>query len=130
MEVFGTPLYTFDYDASRRILRLTWKPETKDMNLYDFQEALHNFAGFAFDHETRGMLVDVREFRYRPSPELENWRDRVISPRYVKAGLKKFAYVAAPGALEGMKGQMYGRERGFEEEYFEDEVEAIEWLSQ
>ena len=96
--------------------------------MHDFQEALHNFAGFAFDNETRGMLVDVREFRYAPTPELGNWRDQVISPRYVKAGIKKFAYVARAGSLAGMKGQMYGRKRGFEEEYFEEEAKAIEWL--
>ena len=129
MVLFETPLYTFDYDPKRKILRLNWTPESKNMQLHDFQETLHNFAGFAFDHPTLGMLVDVRQFQYRPGPELGNWRDEEISPRYVKAGLRRFAYIARPGSLEGMKGQMYGRERGFEEEYFEDETKAIEWLS-
>jgi len=71
----------------------------------------------------------VREFRYKPSPNLGNWRDDVISPRYVKARVKKFAYVAPQGMLEKMKGAMHGRERGFEEDYFASEAEALKWLT-
>jgi len=53
----------------------------------------------------------------------------VISPRYVKAGVKKFAYVAPEGMLERMKGAMHERKRGFEEDYFASESEALEWLT-
>ncbi len=53
----------------------------------------------------------------------------MISPRYVKAGVKKFAYVAPEGMLERMKGAMHERKRGFEEDYFASESEALEWLT-
>jgi len=66
-----------------------WTNETEKMQVYDYQEALHNFASFAFDNPARGLLVDVREVRYRPAVDLGNWRGEVISPRYVKAGVKR-----------------------------------------
>jgi hypothetical protein len=129
MNLFSHPYYTFTYDSQRKIITFTWTVETEKMQVYDYQEALHNFAGFAFDNPAHGLLVDVREFRYRPTVDLGNWRDEVISPRYVKAGVKKFAYVAPDGMLERMKGAMQGYKRGFEENYFGSEEEALKWLT-
>src|SRR5262249_59947781 len=103
MELFSHPFYSFAYSPQQKIIAFRWTPETARMQMYDYQEALHNFAGFARDYCAPGLLVDVREFRYRPTPDLGNWRDEVISPRYVRAGVRKFAYVAPPGALEKMK---------------------------
>jgi catechol 2,3-dioxygenase-like lactoylglutathione lyase family enzyme len=128
IELFRHPLYTFTYDSQRKVIEFVWTAKTEQMQMHDYQEALQNFAGFAFDNPTTGLLVDVREFRYRPSAELGNWRDEVISPRYVKAGVKKFAYVAHEGMLQTMKGAMHGRERGFEEEYFSSRSAALDWL--
>jgi catechol 2,3-dioxygenase-like lactoylglutathione lyase family enzyme len=127
--LFEHPLYTFTYDPQRRVIVFRWTVDTETMHLHDYQEALHNFAGFAFDNPVTGLVVDVREFRYRPSAELGNWRDEVISPRYVKAGVRKFAYVALEGMLETMKGAMGERERGFEEACFGSEREALDWLA-
>ena len=129
MELFRHPLYTFIYDPTRRVILFRWTTETEKMQMHDYQEALHNFAGFAFDNPVTGLLVDVREFRFRPGAELGNWRDEVISPRYAKAGVKKFAYVAPAGMLETMKGAMHERKRGFEEAYFGSEREALDWLA-
>ncbi|HLQ25970.1 MAG TPA: STAS/SEC14 domain-containing protein [Acidiferrobacterales bacterium] len=129
MELFSHPFYTFTYDPEKKVITFRWTSQTEKMEFYDYKEALHNFAGFAFDYETVGLLVDVREFKYRPTPDLGNWRDEVISPRYVRAGVKKFAYLAPKGALEKMKGAMHERKRGFEEDYFGSETEAMAWLT-
>ena len=129
MELFSHPLYTFNYDPQLRVITFRWTPDTERMSLHDYKEALHNFAGFAFDNPARGLLVDIREFRFRSASDLGNWRDDVIAPRYVKAGVKKFAYVAPPAVLERMKGAMHERKRGFEEDYFDSEEQALRWLS-
>jgi len=129
MDLFVHPFYTFTYDPQKKIITFLWTTATEIMEMPDYQEALHNVAGFARDYPTQGLLVDVREFRYKPTPDLGNWRDEVISPRYVRAGVKKFAYVAPEGVLEKMKGAMHGRERGFQEDYFGSEAEAVNWLT-
>ena len=131
MELFKHPFYTFIYDPTRKIMTFRWTIETEKMQVYDYQEAIHNFAGFAFDNPATGLLVDLRDFRYRPPENLGNWRDEVVSPRYVKAGVKKFAYIAPAGMLEKMKGATdeYERKRGFMEGYFGSESEALKWLA-
>jgi len=101
------------------------------MQVHDYQEAIHNFAGFALSGPVKGLLVDLREFRYRPPATLGYWRDEAVSPRYVKAGVKKLAYIAPPGLLEQMMSgkDEYKDKRGFDEAYFGSEAEALGWLS-
>jgi len=130
MELFKHPFYTFIYDPRRRIITFKWTTETAKMQVHDYQEAIHNFAGFAFDNPAKGLLVDLRDFRYQPPTSLGNWRDDVVAPRYVKAGVKKFAYLALLGLLEKMQGAAdeYKQKRGFEEGYFGSEDGALRWL--
>jgi hypothetical protein len=131
MELFRHPFYAFVYDPRRKIISFNWTVETEQMQVHDYQEAIHNFAGFALGNSVRGLLVDLREFRYQPPASLGYWRDEAVSPRYVKAGVKKLAYIAPPGMLERMMSgtDEYKNKRGFEEGYFGSEAEALSWLS-
>jgi hypothetical protein len=130
MELFKHPFYTFVYDPGRRILSFNWTAETASMQVHDFQEAIHNFAGFALDHRVRGLVVDLRQLRFKPPASLGYWRDEAVSPRYVKAGVKKLAYLAAPGMIDQMRSapDEFRDRRGFEEAYFATEAEALGWL--
>jgi hypothetical protein len=130
MELYRHPFYAFIYDPQRKVITFRWTTETERMQVHDFQEALHNFAGFAFDNPARGLLIDLRDFRFQPPASLGYWRDEAVSPRYVKAGVKKLAYIAPPGLLERMKSapDEYKDRRGFPEGYFGNEAEALGWL--
>lgn len=131
MELFKHPFYAFIYDPRRGIITFRWATETEKMQVYDYQEAIHNFAGFALDNSARGLLVDLRDFRYQPPASLGYWRDEAVSPRYVKAGVRKLAYVAPAAMLERMTSGVdeYRDKRGFAEGYFATEAEALAWLS-
>jgi hypothetical protein len=130
MELYKHPFYTFVYDPDRKVLSFNWTAETASMQVHDFQEAVHNFAGFALDHPVRGLLVDLRQLRFRPPASLGYWRDQAVSPRYVKAGVKRLAYLAPPGMIDQMRSapDEYRDRRGFEEAYFASEGEALAWL--
>ena len=130
MELFRHPFYAFIWDPRRKVIAFKWTTETESMQVHDYQEAIHNFAGFALDHSARGLLVDLREFRYQPPSRLGYWRDEAVSPRYVKAGVKKLAYIAPAAMLERMTSGVdeYKDRRGFAEGYFASEAEALDWL--
>ncbi len=128
MTVYNHSLYTFDLIENGKILLFNWTDATENMSGEDYQEALHNYAGFGSEYQVPAMLVDVRNFKYKMSPELGTWRDDHISPRYSKFGLAKFAYIVPLGVVSKMKDTMKPVERTFEEAYFEDKQEAINWL--
>ena len=128
MTVYKHSLYTFELIKDEKILLFKWSNETQNMTIEDYQEALHNYAGFGAEYQVSAMLVDVRNFKYKMTPELGIWRDEHISPRYTKFNLKKFGYIVPLGVVAKMKDTMKPVERTFQEEYFEDEQEAINWL--
>ena len=130
MTVYQHSLYTFELLKESKVLLFIWSEKTENMTNEDYEEALHNFAGFGAEYKVPYMLVDIRNFKHKMTPQLGIWRDKYISPRYVKFGLKKFGYIVPKGVVDKMKDTMTKVERGFEEKYFESESEAMNWFEQ
>ncbi len=129
MVLYAHSLYAFKLIEEGKILLFKWSEATAQMAVEDHEEALHNYAGFGLEYKVPAMLVDVRNFRYKMTPQLGIWRDEQISPRYQKFGLKKFGYIVPAGVVEKMKDIMKKVERSFAEQYFESESDAINWLT-
>src|SRR5215475_12937367 len=96
MKVHEDPLFTFELEPN--ILHLVWTEKTASMTDEEFKRALSLYADCALKHRTAGLLVDIRNFRHRPGPEIGKWRSEEIVPRYKAAGVKKFAYVIGTDA--------------------------------
>jgi hypothetical protein len=79
------------------ILELRWLATSAGMTDEDFRRSMERYAGHAKEHRTPFMIVDVREFKHSPGPDVAGWRDENIIPRYNAAGVKKFAFLLPPG---------------------------------
>lgn len=119
-------MYSMTYHKPQRLVLLTWLAGTAGMTDQDFKETLETFAESALQHKARGLLIDVREFKHRPSPEIAAWRDEVVVPKYNRAGVKKIAWVW-PGNTPS--NQPASEKEKFENRYFGTEAEALAWVS-
>jgi hypothetical protein len=117
------PLYSIAYYKIERLLELTWLPGTQRMTDQDFKEVLEVFAEGALQHRADGLMIDVRQFSYRPSDEVLAWRDKVTVPKYERAGVKRLAWVW-PGVDPGEM----GTGAGFAQRYCGSRNEAITWI--
>jgi len=117
------PLYSIAYYKSEQLVELTWLPGTQNMTDQDFREVLEVFAEGALQHRAPRLIIDVRQFRYRPSDEVLAWRDEVTVPKYERAGVKRLAWVW-PGADPGEM----GTGAGYIQRYCGSREEAIAWL--
>ena len=120
----GAPMYSISYYKPERLVRLTWLAGTAGMTDQDFKEALEAFAESILQHCAQRLIIDVREFKHRPSAEILAWRDAVTVPKYNKAGVKKIAWV-----WPGMTGNMATSENDkSENHYCSTEAEALDWV--
>jgi hypothetical protein len=119
------PVYSMAWHKPESLLRLTWKEGTEGMTDEDFRQTLEAFAEGAAQHRAARLLIDVRQFKHRPSREILAWRDRVTVAKYNLAGVKRQAWVW-PGDVSGLKPSSEGR--SYEERYFSTEEEALVWL--
>src|SRR6266571_4244832 len=113
MDLYRHPFYAFTYDPRNKIITFTWTAETEKMQVHDYQEAIHNFAGFAFDNPATGLLVDLRDFRYRPDRQSTRLNSSHMSISYAVFCLKKKTQVCSPGGAGPVAGARHaGRGRG------------------
>jgi hypothetical protein len=121
----STPMYAITWHKPEKQLRLTWLEGTEGMTDEDFRETLEVFADAAIHHGAVRLVIDVRQFKHRPSKEVLAWRDRVTVPKYNRAGVKRQAWIW-PGDVSSMKPS--SEARSYEERYFSTEDAALAWL--
>jgi hypothetical protein len=127
MSVSGAPMYEISWHKPARLMRLTWLAGTEGMTDEDFRETLEVFAAAAIEHRAERLIIDVREFKHRPSAEILAWRDTTTVPKYNQAGVQKLAWIW-PGDVSSMKPS--SDERQYGERYFSNESEALAWLAE
>ena len=118
-------LYSIAYYKLERLAQLTWLPGTEKMTNQDFGDALWVFATAALRHGAERLMIDMTKFMYSPSAEILEWRDQVIVPMYIQAGVKKVVWVW-PG--ESGSRMTTGDKGGYENRYCASEEEAVAWI--
>jgi hypothetical protein len=124
--MIGAPMYSIIYHKPERLVRLKWLPGTEGMTDQDFKETLEAFAESALQHSAQRLLIDVSEFKHRPSPEISAWRDEVTVPKYNRAGVKKIVWVwpnNTPSDAPTSENDKY------ENHYCSTEAEALAWVT-
>jgi hypothetical protein len=119
------PMYSITWHKHEKLLRLTWLSGTKGMTDEDFRETLEVFADGAILHGATRLVIDVREFKYRPSAEILAWRDKVTVGKYNKAGVRRQVWIW-PGDVSSMKPT--SENKNYAERFFSNEEEAMAWV--
>lgn len=128
-QLFQNSLYSFHLIENQApILLFDWTERTKEMSYEDFQEACHNYAGFAWQYQTKHLLVDTCNFDHKLPENYTVWREEALNPRYYSLGVEKFAYITKPELLPFMK-DIPAENGKFETRNFASFEEANNWLT-
>lgn len=127
MKIFSNSVYTLSLTEENKIITFQWEDANKDMSYEDFQEACSNYLGWAFEHQAKLFLIDVRNFQFQLPPTFPTWQTEEHYPRYFKLGVQKVAYVMPEQALAHAK-EIPAEKGKFELKNFGNREEAVEWL--
>jgi hypothetical protein len=115
------------------VLDFGWLPTTETIDMDAFKDALRVYSDKAVEHSIRACRVDLRNFRGRPTAEIEPWRRRDIIPKYNQAGVTRFAYLMLPDAdLPAMSAGGDDNVAGeqFDTRFFNSEQDCMAWLAE
>lgn len=114
----------FGEEPGGRVVALVWQGSQRQMRSEDFRAGLNDLVRRIEEARPVGMLIDGRDFSYKPTVEDRSWRDSEVTPRYNGAGISKCAYVLAviPENPSGYAGA------SFETRYFDNRDDADAWL--
>lgn len=114
------------WDDQSRVIGIDWKEGTSSMTDDDFKKELTLFADQVEAKKAVGMLVDVAQFRGKPTPEVNEWRVKNISGRYYAGGLRRFAFLFPEGIpappMQSAPGEKFATRA------FNVPAEALAWL--
>lgn len=116
-----------DVIVEGKSLQLIWKSETKNMKDKDFQREALDFRSYVEEYKPEGILVDMRNFGFKLTPEISSWRDQNIVSVYNQIRLKRFAFVV--NDVSNYADQKIKDKNTFETRYFDDMDVALKWVS-
>ena len=114
------------HDAAGPALELEWLDGTAKSSDSDIKEWLLKFVAEAEKAKARCILVDLNHFRFEWTAEFDAWWKQNIFPRYVRAGVGRFAFVFPPGHAPASPG---GKEEGYKMGNFDSLAAARAWFN-
>jgi len=129
-------LYTSEYcnlyfDKSTKLMSITWT--SKPMNNDNFKAHLIVVGEKSTQYRPTSLFVDARLHKYTVSKEIQLWHDEVIVPIYIKAGIKKMAFLNPDSIFTEVTTkkvfQLDNAKQALPTEFFKSEKEALEWLN-
>ena len=118
------------HHEAERILELRWLPG--EMTDGGFKATLALYAWQAEQIRPSFLLIDATQFRPpRFGPNVMQWRDDSITPRYGAAGVKKFAFhvpEGAPNTIEAGGKEGFEGSAVFPTAWFTKREHALDWF--
>jgi len=117
------------HHKSDGILELRWLPSK--MTDGAFKATLALFALEAEKARPSFLLIDATEFRHQFGPNVMQWRDDCIIPRYGAAGAKKFAFhvpAGFPNTVEAGGKEAFEGPAIFPTAWFSERQHALDWF--
>jgi hypothetical protein len=111
------------------ILELRWLPSK--MSDGAFKAALALFVWEAEKLRPLFLLIDGNQFRHQFGPNVMQWRDDCIIPRYGAAGTRKFAFLMPAGFPNTMEAGGKEAVEGpavFPTAWFSERKHALDWF--
>ncbi|WP_027000131.1 hypothetical protein [Eisenibacter elegans] len=133
MEVYKSDYQVIRFYAEQGIMAKQWTPDTLNMDEVTFVSEVEKIAETAEQHKAQCIMDDTSKFAFPITPKLQEWVDTQVFPRFIAAGLKKYALLVSEEmiaqlsieqTMEGEKG-----EQAFEIAYFSEAEAAMKWLA-
>jgi hypothetical protein len=132
MELSKNDYVISSLDKTNSIITCKFLSKTRGMSDDAFKNEMEAFVKLVEEHKPKRELVDTLDMAYVITPEMQEWMNKTLFPRYVNI-LEKVAFLVSPNIFAQVSVEQTMKEetgQGFTARYFEDGNEAINWLSE
>lgn len=118
-------------DESLRLLRKQWFAETANMSEAVFCSEVETIAQMAEQYQIEKLHDDTTNFHFIIVPRLQEWVNEKVFPRFIQAGLRKYALIVSEEIVVQLSIEQTMDEEStssFQIKYFDDAEKATSWL--
>ena len=131
MELIRTSSFiNIEFCQMTKIMKLTWKSKTKDMDNHIFKEEMLEYVKL-FEMKPKYILQQMTNMKFTISPDLQDWINIEINPKALECGIVKAAFILSSDIFPSVSVEQslddFNKETA-SVKYFEDEITAEKWL--
>lgn len=118
------------FDTQNQIMEINWLSEANITN-QEFMNYLQKWTELIEQYKPKSFLVDSSKYHVVMTIDMQTWHDKTIAPKYLKAEIKKIAFVLPKEIFASTSiTQTFEEENAqkIEINYFNDIKLAREWL--
>lgn len=130
MELYNDRFQHISFMEEVGLLQKSWTTESDQMNEDTFQSEVTTIAEMIELQKPVGVCDDTTNFLYAITPELQTWVSEAIFPRFIAAGVKKYAIIVSSEMIAQLSVEQTMEEgnAAFQVAYFDHVEKAMEWL--
>jgi len=131
MQIYKSDFQEIEYFESEKMLRKAWYTTSENMEDEKFKIEVIKIAEKIEEVKPIRMCDVTTNFLYTISPDLQTWVDTDVFPRFIAAGLKRYAIIMSTEFVSQLSIEQTMEEgvgNQFQVQYFDSEDKAKEWL--
>jgi len=129
---FENTFIRIHYHAERQTVVALWTAATATMRNKEFQDCVAQVANASEHYRAKAIVVDAVENTHVVTPDLLEWHDTQIAPRYIAAGVRKMAFLTPKQAMtQASTEEIFEKETAkavLDVRFFDDETALFKWL--
>ena len=130
MKAYQSNYQSIFFFVEKKLLQKEWFATTENMNQEEFKAEVEKIAEVQEKHKAVKFHDNTTLFAFPISPKLQTWVNEEIFPRFIKAGLQKYAIIVSQEMIAQLSIEQTMEETNakFQVRYFDDPAKAHEWL--
>lgn len=131
MEAYKSAYQIINVFTEQKLLQKEWFTATESMKDQTFQKEVEKIAEIAEMYKVERFHDNTTNFLYPISPDLQTWVNEQIFPRFIAAGLRKYAIIVSKEMITQLSIEQTMEENNassFQVRYFDDVTKASTWL--
>jgi hypothetical protein len=131
MQVYKSDYQLIHVDVEKKLLKKEWYATTDTMKTPAFMREVEKIAELAEKYSVEKFHDDTTLFAYPIAPDVQTWVNEEIFPRFIKAGLKKYAIIVSKEMIAQLSIEQTMEENNassFQVKYFDNPTKAQHWL--
>jgi len=120
------------YNEAKNIIGNVWKPNTAKINDRGFKEEILTFGKFIAEKKPKGILGNTQQLNFAIPPAFQDWIVDNYFATVLESGVQKYAIIVSTDLITQLSVEQTIEEEkssGFVTRYFDNDAEALEWLS-
>jgi hypothetical protein len=130
MELHKSKYQEVLYLAPESTVSKSWTPLSEDMSEEEFLSEIRILATKVEEVKPFAILDDTTHFAFPITPELQTWVGEEIFPRFIAAGVRRYALIVSSEFIAQLSIEQTMEEAGsnFQTAYFDSAEKAAAWI--